>query len=328
MVAEKMSIPIVENIKTANRGYELSCEVRNVTVSFMNCLRRILLANIPTVVIRDVEILENTTQMPHEMLKHRFEMLPVNVSPSDVMTIRDAKIELKLLPEKTARTITTDDFVAESGREHILMRDRDLDTPLLFLHVRPDETVHIRGRLAVETMNVSQVCTATTSWKVNEELAKDDKKKFVEDGGDPRTFDNFYVQKSFHRDEKGRPNWFKLSVESVGVLQAREILKMAIPILRKNLDEFMTEALENIQRGQDEFTISVDRIGHWKHSLGCMFQETMYSDQNVGFVAYDIPHPLRDTVLLRFHTKKTPESVLKTARDVIEEYCSVVEKAV
>lgn len=328
MAAEKMSSPIVENIKTANRGYELSCEVRNVPVSFMNTLRRILLANIPTVVIRDVKILENTTQMPHEMLKHRFEMLPVNVSPSDVMTIRDAKIQLKLLPEKKPRTITTDDFVMESGREHVLMRDRDLDTPLVFLHVRPNETVHIRGCLAVETMNVSQVCTATTSWKVDEELAKTDKKKFVEEGGDPRTFDNFYVQKSFHRDEKGRPNWFNLSVESVGVLQAREILKMAIPILRKNLDDFMTEALENIQRGQDEFTITTERIGHWKHSLGYLFQEAMYSDQNVGFVAYDIPHPLRDTMLLRFYTKKAPESVLKTARDLIEEYCSVVEKAV
>lgn len=323
-----MSSPIVDNIKTSNRGYELSCEVRNVPVSFMNAIRRVLLANIPTVVIRDVEVLTNTSQMPHEQLKHRFEQLPVNVSPSDVMTIRDAKLELKLLPEKTARVITTDDFVSESGREHILMRDRDLGTPLLFLKVRAGEIVHIRGRLAVETMNVSQVCTATTSWKVDEELAKVDKKKFVEDGGDPRAFDNFYIQKSYHRDESGRPNWFNLSVESVGVLQSREILKMAVPILRKHLDEFMAEAMENIQRGRDETTITVERVGHWKHTLGYLFQEAIYSDKNVGFVAYDIPHPLRDTMKLVFNTNKAPESVLKTARDTIEEYCSVLEKAV
>lgn len=328
MSSEKMTTPIVENIKTSNRGYKLTCEIRNVPVSFPNAVRRILLANIPTVVIRDVEILENTTQMPHEMLKHRIEMLPVNVNPSDVTIIRDAKIELKILPENKNRTITTDDFVIESGRDHVLMRDRDLNTPLLFLYTRPNETLHIRGRLAVESMNVSQVCTATTSWKVDEELSKVDKKKFVEDGGDPRTFDNFYVQKSYHRDEHGRPNWFNLSIESVGVLQARDILKHVVPILRKNIDEFMNEALENIQRGQDEFTITLERTGHWKHTLGYLFQEAMYSDNNVGFVAYDIPHPLRDTVILRFSTKKSPESVLKTARDTIEEYCSVLEKAV
>lgn len=315
----------MENFKTSNRGFELSCEIRNVPVSFMNALRRTLLSGIPTVVIRDVEVLDNTTQMPHEMLKHRFEMLPVNVSPEDTATIRDAKIELRVLGEAKDRMLTTDDFVVESGREKILMRDRDMDTPLVFLRVRNGETVHIKGRLAVETANVSQVCTATTSWKVDEELAKIDKKKYVEDGGDPRAFDNFYIQRSFSRDERGRPNWFDLSIESVGVMKSRDILKYAVSILRKQLDDYMKDALENIRREHEEgsYTITLEQGGH---TLGALLQEVIYSDQNVGFVCYDIPHPLRTTMVLRFHTKKSPESVLRTAKETIEEYYSLVEK--
>jgi DNA-directed RNA polymerase subunit L len=50
------------------------------------------------------------------------------------------------------------------------------------------------------------------------------------------------------------------------------------------------------------------------------------TDKNVSFVAYDIPHPLRKTTVLRFHTDKTPESILKYANETIEEYCSEVEK--
>lgn len=315
----------MENFKTSNRGFELSCELRNVPVSLMNAIRRTLLAGIPTVVLRDVEILDNTTQMPHEMLKHRFEMLPVNVSPEDTATIRDAKIELRVLADTKDRLLTTDDFVVEAGREKILMRDRDMDTPLVFLRVRKGETVHIKGRLAVETKNVSQVCTATTSWKVDPELAKVDKKKYVEDGGDPRAFDNFYIQRSFSRDERGRPNWFDLSVESVGVMKSRDILKYAIAILRKQLDDYMKEAVENIRREQEEgsYTLMLEQGGH---TLGALLQEVIYSDQNVGFVAYDIPHPLRNTMILRFHTKKTPEGVLRTAKETIEEYYSLVEK--
>ena len=315
----------IDNLKTSNRGFKLSCEVRNVPVSFMNAVRRTLLAGIPTVVIRDVEILENTSQMPHEMLKHRFEMLPINVSPEDTTTIRDAKIELRMLADTKDRLLTTDDFVVESGREKILMRDRDMDTPLVFLRLRKGEVVHIKGRLAVETTNVSQVCTATTSWKVDPELAKIDKKKYVEDGGDPRAFDNFYIQRSFSRDEHGRPNWFDLSVESVGVMKSRDILKYAISILRKQLDDYMKEAVENIRREQEEgsYTITLE---HGGHTLGAMLQEVIYSDQNVGFVSYDIPHPLRNTMVLRFHTKKAPETVLRTAKETIEEYYSLVEK--
>ena len=52
------------------------------------------------------------------------------------------------------------------------MRDRDIDEPLLFLHMKKGEKVHIEGRLIIENQRVSQVCTATTSWVVDEELKK------------------------------------------------------------------------------------------------------------------------------------------------------------
>jgi DNA-directed RNA polymerase subunit L len=83
--------------------------------------------------------------------------------------------------------------------------------------------------------------------------------------------------------------------------------------------------MENIQREQEEgsYTISLEQGGH---TMGALLQEVIYSDQNVGFVSYDIPHPLRNTMVLRFHTKKVPESVLRTAKETIEEYCSRVEK--
>lgn len=319
----------VENFKSSNKGFELSCEFKHFPVSFVNALRRILIGNLPTVVIRDVQILENTTQLPHEMLKHRVEMLPVNVSPTDAAVIKDAKIELRILPDKEndrIRTITTDDFVVESGREHILMRDRDLDTPLLFLRVRKGESVHIKARLALENEQVSQVCTATTMWHVDPELAKEARKKFVEEGNDPRIFDNSVVQRYFSRDENGRPNWIDMSIESVGVLPSKELLKMAIGILRKKIDEYLREAMENIQRESDEnsYVISMEKGGH---TLGYLMQEVIYSDSNVNFVAYDIPHPLRSTMVLKFNTSKKPESILKTAKDALDEYCSVVEKS-
>ncbi len=319
----------IENIRTANKGFEASCELKNFPVSFVNGLRRILIGNLPTVVIRDVQILENTTQLPHEMLKHRVEMLPVNVLPTDAAAIKDAKIELHILPDKDSdriRTITTDDFVVESGREGLLMKDRDLGTPLIFLRVRKGESVHIKARLALENEQVSQVCTATTSWHVDPELAAAARKEFVEQGNDPRIFDNSLIQRYFSRDERGRPNWIDLSVESVGVLQSKDLLKMAVAVLRKKVDEYTKEALENIQKEADEGTYNVT-LEKGGHTIGYLFQEVIYSDSNVNFVSYDIPHPLKNTMILRFNTSKKPESILKTAKDAIDEYCSIVENS-
>jgi DNA-directed RNA polymerase subunit L len=318
----------VENIKSSKNGYDASCELKNFPVSFVNGLRRILLSGISTVVLRDVQILENTTQIPHEMLKHRVEMLPVNLSPDQAAIIKDAKVELRILgnkEQKGVQIITTDDFTVESGPASLIMKDRDLGTPILFLKVRPGEAVHIKARLAVDYENSSQVCTATTGWHVDPELADAARKQFVKEGNDVRHFDNSLIQRYYSRDERGRPNWFDLSIESVGVLKSIDLLKMAVGILRKRVDEYMKEALENIARESDEgsYKVSVEQGGH---TIGYLFQEIMYSDANINFVAYDIPHPLKNTMCLRFNTKKSPESVLKTAKDTIEEYCSVVEK--
>ena len=317
----------IENLKISNRGFELECQLRNFPVSFVNAVRRILIGNIPTVVVRDVKIIENTTQMPHEMLKHRMEMLPIKVSPTDSTTIKDAKIKLQILPEKEGetRTITTDDFVIDSGHPGLIMKDRDLGTPLLFIRVRKGESLHIEGRLALENDQVSQVCTATTNWEIDAEVTKAARKEYIESGNDVRIFDNSLIKRYYSRDEAGRPNLMSLSVESVGVLQSKDILKMGISILNKRINEYFKEASENIQKESDEgtYSISLDQGGH---TIGYLMQEVMYHDANINFVSYDIPHPLLKTMVLRFSTTKKPESILKLAKDTIEEYCSVVEK--
>ena len=318
----------IENVKSSNRGFELECELKKFPVSFVNGLRRILIGKIPTVVVRDVQILENTTQLPHEMLKHRMEMLPIKVSPTDSTTIKDAKIELRIQADREkdeTRTITTNDFVIDSGHPGIIMKDRDLDTPLLFLRIRKGESVHIQARLALENDKVSQVCTATTGWHIDPDLAKEARRAFVEAGNDVRIFDNSLIQRYYSRDERGRPNWIDMRIESVGVLPAKDILTMAVSILRKQVETYMKDAIDNIQRESDEGTYSIS-LQQGGHTLGYIMQETIYHDANVNFVSYDIPHPLQNTMVLRFNTSKKPETILKTAYDTIEEYCSVVEK--
>ena len=77
----------INEVHESNRGYFYSCILKNFPVAFVNAIRRILLSEIPTVVLTDIRILENTTQLPHEMLKHRFSMLPINIHPSEVSLI-------------------------------------------------------------------------------------------------------------------------------------------------------------------------------------------------------------------------------------------------
>lgn len=301
----------------------MTSEFRNFPLTFVNGMRRVMLGQLPTVVVRDVQILENTTQMPHEMLKHRMELLPIDLLHTDSTIIRDASIQLNIQPKLEDLVITTDDFVVESGRDNLIMKDRDLNTPLLFLRVRKGEQVYIRAKLAVE--KASQVCTASMSYHVDPERAEKDKKKYVESGGDPRVFDNFYIQKSYSIDNIGRPNWIDVSVESVGVLEAKDIMKLAVIEFRQQVDSWMTNALEKITREpeKDVYSVKLDQGGH---TVGALLQEVLYHSKDVNFVSYDIPHPMKPTMIVRWCGTKKPEELLKETQKTIHEYCEIVEK--
>jgi DNA-directed RNA polymerase subunit L len=302
---------------------QLTSEFRNFPVTFVNGVRRVMLSDIPTVVVRDVQILENTTQMPHEMLKHRMELLPIDVLHTDSTIIRDAVLKLKIDNVAEDKLITTDDFNIESGRDNLIMRDRDLKTALLFLRLKKGESVYVKAKLAVE--KASQVCTATMAYHIDTERAEKDKKKFVEEGGDPRVFDNFYIQKSYSIDEIGRPNWIDVSVESVGVILPKDIMRLAIAEIRQQVDSWMNNALEKITREseKDVYNVKLDQGGH---TVGALLQEVIYHSKDVNFVSYDIPHPMKSTMVLRWCGSKKPEDLLKETQKTVHEYCEIVEK--
>lgn len=305
------------------RGRELDCEFKEFPVAFVNAIRRIVLAEIPIVLPSDIQILKNTSQLPYEMLKHRLQMLPISVLPSNATAIRDGKVEMHIKADKDM-TLTTDDFACSGGAS--IMRDVDFDVPLVFLHLRKNEHVDIKFGLALELQPIDckQVCNVSTHWKVDPELADHNRKVFVENGGDVRHFNNFEIQKSFSRDTRGSPNWTAMHIESVGVMPVKEIFTTALVVLRRKLESYIKNALENIRRqGDDVYEVVLQEGGH---TLGYLLQSVIYADMNVNFVSYDIPHPLRSDMVLKFNTKKTPETILRSAKDSVEDYCSIIER--
>jgi DNA-directed RNA polymerase subunit L len=147
----------------------------------------------------------------------------------------------------------------------------------------------------------------------------------VDGGGDPRVFDNFYIQKSYSIDEIGRPNWIDLNLESVGVLPPKDLMLLGVSELRKEVDSWMTNALENVTREKeaDVYHVKMDQGGH---TVGALLQEVMYHSKDVSFVSYDIPHAMLPTMVLRFVTEKNPDVLLKETQKAVHEYCAIVEK--
>jgi DNA-directed RNA polymerase subunit L len=163
------------------------------------------------------------------------------------------------------------------------------------------------------------------AYHVDPERAEKDKKKYVDDGGDARVFDSFYIQKSYSVDEIGRPNWIDVSVESVGVLTSKEIVKLAVMEMKQQVDSWMSNALEKITNEPEKNTYHV-KLDQGGHTVGALLQEVVYHSKDASFVSYDIPHPMKSAMVLRWCSDKKPELLLKETQKTIHEYCEIVEK--
>jgi DNA-directed RNA polymerase subunit L len=313
-------------------GYRLDAELKNVPVAFVNGLRRILLSEIPTVVVSNIQILENTTSMTHEMIRHRVEMLPVNVRADEVAVIRDTQLELRTAAEKEPREVTSDDFAAVGPRGDILLRDRDLETPLLFIQLKPGETLHIKATLSILATKSSQVCVSTFKNHIDPDRAKIDRDTFVAQAGDDpvtqreaaQTFDSFHIQRSFHRNKEGRPDWFDLALESIGVSPAMDLLKKAVEVYQEKINEFAKIPVLREEEGWYRMEVPGET-----HTLGALIQEIVYLSQLTEFVSADIGHPLVPMLVIRFNTKtSTPEAVVEYFQKQASSLCENVLKSV
>ena len=314
----------MENAKTSLNGYRLDCELKGVPVAFVNALRRIALAELPVVVLTNIELLENTSSLTHEMLRHRLEMMPMNVRPDEVGVIRDTRLELKIGSTPDAPLeVTTDDFTIFGPRKDVILKDRDLGTPGYFLRLAPNQSLHIKATLGVEPKGRSQVCVSTFRNHTEPETLRVQRGLWIDNGKDPREFDSFTYQKFYERDENDRPYWFDLAVESIGVLPAKDILTQSVETLKEKLMEFMKAPVQREEPGWFRVEMEGETF-----TLGHLLQELLYRDKNVEYVSRDIGHPLLPKLTVRFSTKQQPEQILETLKRGALELCENVLRSV
>ena len=80
---------------------ELEFDLINCNASIANAIRRIMIAEVPSMAIDDVEIRENTTIMPDEYLAHRLGLIPIIVSDKlkENNEIKSIRFKLKVKNE-------------------------------------------------------------------------------------------------------------------------------------------------------------------------------------------------------------------------------------
>lgn len=248
--------------------------LNNIHVSFANALRRVILSEIPTVVFYTLNnaenkcvIHENTSRLHNEIIKHRLGCIPIHTR------------DFKTLPEKymlevnlqnngdTTIYVTTEHFkivpkpnsgapeLSEEDVRKIFPKNEMTQQYIDFVRLRPrigetipGEKLHLTAEFSVSNaktdsmFNVVSKCSySNTLDKVKgEEVLEELVRGWKEDGLTDEEIQ--FNRNNFRLLDAQRyfvENSFDYVVESIGVYENKDIVKMAADILRKKCVEFI-----------------------------------------------------------------------------------------
>jgi DNA-directed RNA polymerase subunit L/DNA-directed RNA polymerase alpha subunit len=140
-----------------------------------------------------------------------------------------------------------------------------------------------------------------------------------------REFNTLEINRCYLKNEQGEPYSFDFTVESVGVLSPEYIVLRACEAGAKLCERFANDALPEdvIVQAADCRLRAIDFFFQKQdHTLGHLIQawldEHMVGQGDITFAGYDIPHPLRDEMVIRIgvagdNPEATARSALKQA---------------
>ena len=248
--------------------------VSNCNVSFANALRRIILSEIPTIVIRstpyernDVTIHINTTRLNNEILKQRLSCIPIFIRDQlSEEELQEYEVVIEKKNESEAiEFITTEDFKIKHGDKELTKEvvhkifppDPITQDYILFARLRPKisddipgEELKIVAKLAIgtaqesSTFNVVSTCSyAMTPDEAQQYAVWAEKEKELEASNISENEMSLEKKNWFLGEGRRiyREDSFDFVIESLGVFTNKKLMQLAAGIMNTKLSNFSAQ---------------------------------------------------------------------------------------
>ena len=268
-MSQKQDVPRLSNIslpnveKSIDQKGILSFTLNNTNVSIANALRRVILSDIPTVVIdtnENIQFHKNTTKFHNEILKQRLGCIPVYIKDFDDIQNLEIHVDVENNIE-SMRYVTTNDFkiydkntenyLDPSVTEQIFPPDDITKAYILVTRLRPKisndipgETIHFITTFNVGTAlesgmyNVASTCAyGNTPDPVKQNDIWQDHEDDLEKNGLASTQINYEKSNWYTLNAKRyfKKDSFDFKIETIGVYSNLELIHLACDNIIKRL---------------------------------------------------------------------------------------------
>ncbi len=260
----KMEITILNEEK---KNKKVTFLVKGTSVSYVNTIRRLIMNEVPTMAIEDVEIRKNSSILYDEIIAHRLGLIPLTTDLESYEAVkedgvRSAKNQLKMtLAAKGPCIVTASEIQSQDPKVKPVYPDTPIVKLLKGQEIEIEMTAiigtgkehmkwapgHIfykakpNAEVLKNPMDVKAFLKACPSKSLKEQGGKIvvDKENLFDDNiiQDCDDVEEGVIDLTYSDDE------FIVTIESWGQLSPKEILQTAVEIFDSKLDEF-TERLK------------------------------------------------------------------------------------
>lgn len=332
----KLPKPTISNITDTDETMSFECD--NINVSVINSIRRVILSEIDTVVIRvepheksDVIIHKNISRINNEMLKQRLACIPIHISDSSI-DVENYLVEVNVVNNENAiRLVTTEDFKIKNIKTGTYLADDETrkifpSHPLTgeyisFTRLQPKisaghnaETIHLEAKMTRSNAsesgayNVVSCCSYMMApdvvkqremWTEKEEEAK---AKGLELGEQERKdWELLEAQRIYKKDA------FVFFIETIGVYTNQDIIKKACNVMLEKLDTIKMKINKgelDITKGKNVMDCMDIILEGENYTLGKVLEygihKLYFEDQPyLSYVGFNKFHPHDDYSVIR-----------------------------
>lgn len=303
---------------------KLEFEINGVDVSIVNCVRRVILAEYPTVAIafdpyigtnNDITFEKNTSALHNEILGHRISLLPVHLD-----TIGFDPMEFSFRIDVTNRSkeglwVTSKDIVVyrngdlTTSHDWIFPPDRITGDHILITKLKPNvfepdmgESVSVlfRARVGISKTHArwSPVSLCAFSNQLDTVQIQDRIRKCPELMTDNK-FQTLDKYRLFLKNAHDEPDHFNFIIESECSVKPGAIFEQALQVIKNKLRdlEFTSRCCDGV------FTLD---MANQDHTMGNLLQAFAVNEHirkqdrfGLRYIGYHQPHPLESNIVIK-----------------------------
>jgi DNA-directed RNA polymerase alpha subunit len=260
--------------------------LRDIPIAVANAIRRIILTDIPTLVVRtenskinQCSITTNTSRFHNEIVKQRLSCIPIHTKELETFAAKyRLLVNVKNDSVHELRWVTTKDFKIQDKQTEQFMDESEVlklfpvdllsNQPIDFLRLRPGigstiqgEHINLSAEFSISSAkengmfnvvskcafhNVVDVDIREKVWSVQLQTLKDENRNAEEIEFERKNFMNLDAYRCFKTDENGEPNEFEFIIKTLGIYSNYDILFTACEILEKRFHQFIHEVQSQV----------------------------------------------------------------------------------